>query len=455
MATLWGGLRHRSVSKRVGALSFFLMLLGAGEARAYRTVEDLADFPDGQRVRWPSAVFEFAVHEVVPAWLSVGVLASTSQRAFDAWSETGCGTIRARYVGLSAERAELGDGLNTVEIVTTGWEALGYDRQALGATDLEFDQDDDGPWQIVEADIRINAEHHTWSLSDAPVDGERSLLGTLRHEGGHAIGLLHPCEPNGEDGAPVCNADSSSSEAIMHPFYDAGQVQLLADDSAAVCYLYPACEIEGCPHGLTCTLDGCLASCGDAFCAADESCVEGQCVSPDDCEAGHCSTEAPEGMHLCEQTESCPHGLCFDSGPCAVPCVRDADCEAGSSCIFSADPNQSGFCSAVPLKQLGERCHESSDCTQGECLAGAQKEPICTRPCGTLEPPCPTEWSCNGVEGRSVCVPPRPARGCSVTPRPLRADFSVHSFILLALAVGSIRLRRICSPLRPLRQAKS
>jgi hypothetical protein len=263
-----------SFARIVAALS---VLLVPSESAAYRTIESLPDFPDGQRVRWPAGGFQYEVSESVPDSIPLGNLTSAAQRALDAWSQIGCASVRAVYGGLTNEPATSGDGANTIEVIASGWEDLGYERDAVGATELEFELDGD-TWVIVEADIRLNAEHHLWSRSDLPAAGERSLLATLRHEAGHAFGLLHPCELDGADEAPLCDDASVASEAIMYPLYEAAQVDLLEDDRAGICFLYPSCELEGCPADHSCTSYGCAVNCGDEPCALTDLCIDQRCL---------------------------------------------------------------------------------------------------------------------------------------------------------------------------------
>jgi hypothetical protein len=384
-------------------------------AFAYRTIADLSDFPDEQRVRWESGRFEFEIYEGVPGWLTPAALVETSERAFDAWGGVDCASVIAPYNGLSSFRAEAGDGRNTIEIVTNGWEAMGLEAAAAGAADVQLAQNGDGVWQIVEADIRINAEHHEWSLADAPEDGRRSLLTTLRHEAGHALGLLHPCEDDGDDGAPLCDElPAAAEEAIMFPFYEPVQSELLADDQAGICHLYPNCGVSGCAEGFECTEDGCRQRCGEAQCQVGEHCFEGSCLSSEECELAGCFVTTPEWIVECVVTDACPDGLCLENGTCAVVCTADADCASGAVCLFSDNPDEPGYCDASPLRALGERCEESNQCAEGECLAGARGQPICTRSCEDGERACPSGWTCGDVDGRSVCVPPRSPRGCSV-----------------------------------------
>lgn len=429
---------------------FVAHLVLSGQAWAYRTIADLPDVPDDQRVRWQTRSLDFVVHESVPEWLPVGSLADAAQQAFHAWTQAACVDLTTTSLGVSRAAAELGDGINTVQVVTEGWEARGHRADATGATELDLFEEN-GAWVIREADILINAEHHEFSLSEAPGDGRRSLLTTLRHEAGHALGLLHPCEPNGESGAPSCDRAAVAEETIMYPFYDPGQSELLSDDYAAICFLYPTCEADGCPEGFACTPNGCLQVCDAAVCDADQYCIEGRCLSEEECAAEGCFSSLPAGFVGCERSDECPSAVCHLSGGCARVCTRDSQCDEGSTCVFSSDPNELSYCGPAPLSVLGEPCNESADCADGECLAGAQAGRLCTRVCGGDQPACPAGWSCDEVDGRSVCVPPRKPRGCAFVPqgtgehehRKLLSFSIVASCVLFGLLRAFIRRRGV------------
>jgi hypothetical protein len=233
----------------------------------------------------------------------------------------------------------------------------------------------------------------------------------------------------------------------MYPFYEPVQTELLEDDYAGICHLYPECEVSGCGEGFSCTPEGCRLECGDTQCTADEYCVEGSCLSSAECELAGCFVETPEWLVGCEATAECPDGLCSEDGSCAIACASDDDCARGAACVFSEDPDVSGYCDTSPLKALGEACQESTQCADGECLSGARGQPLCTRTCGERERSCPVDWSCDDVDGRSVCVPPRAPRGCSV--RAVATSERPHSWLaalpLLLVAWrkrGSARRRR-------------
>jgi hypothetical protein len=353
--------------------------LVATPAWAYRTIEDYADVPDGARVSWPGGLFEYRVHEAPEASLDAASVGETSQSAFRAWVDASCPVLTPQYLGTTTSPAMPGDGENTIEVVETDWARLGYPEDAAGATDLAYQEHDDGTWAIVEADIYINAEHHRFTTDDPPSVLERSLLGVLVHEGGHALGLLHPCELEGEDGAPVCDVDALP-EAIMSPYYDAAQTFPEQDDRAGLCYLYEK---------------SCSASCEPGF-----TCREGECVP-------------------------------------------DFDGTGGQSggCDGQVDPS-TGECEE-PLRRNGARCTESNQCEGDQCLSGIERGPICTQLCGPGRAACPSRWSCGTVQDRNVCIPPSDDTGCSVVPQDRPIPTSLASFASLgSVALLSVLRRR-------------
>jgi hypothetical protein len=359
---------------RRAVLSATFVTLFASPAGAYRTIEDYSDVPDGARVSWPGGVFEYSVHDDPEDSLDAATVGETSQRAFQSWADAECMAISPEYLGSTETPATPGDGENTIEFVESDWARLGYPEDASGATDLVYQDNGDGTWAIVEADIYINAEYHRFTTDDPPGDLERSLLGVLVHEGGHALGLLHPCELEGEDGAPVCD-EEPLPEAIMVPFYDPAQTLPEEDDLAGLCYLY-----EESPCG------------GD--CGPDYTCRDDECV----------------------------------------PIFEGTAGQSGAGCDGRIDPT-TGEC-VEPLRRNGASCTESNQCEGDQCLAGTKRGTICTQRCGAGFPACPGGWGCGKVEGRDVCIPPSDDTGCSVAPgeRPVPVSLaSIGAFGTVAL----------------------
>ncbi len=346
--------------------------LVATPAWAYRTIDDYPDVPDGARVRWLNGVFEYQVYDNPDGSFDADTLSETSQRAFQTWAGAPCSGISPSYAGATDSPAAPGDGVNTIEIVETDWARLGYPDEAAGATDLVYQDQGDDTWTIVEADIYINAEIHRFTTDDPPSGLERSLLGVLVHEGGHALGLLHPCEVEDDGIAPVCD-DDALPDAIMSPYYDPAQTFPEEDDYAGVCYLY-------------------AGSCGSG-CEPGSSCVEGACVPDDEGVAG----------------------------------------QSGNSCNGTIDPS-TGDCEEAPRRN-GMRCTESNQCLGGQCLGGIERGPICTQLCGKGEPACPSGWGCGKVENRNVCVPPSDDTGCSLAAADRSGSSPIAPFAALGAAV--------------------
>jgi hypothetical protein len=205
------------------------------------------------------------------------------------------------------------------------------------------------------------------------------------HELGHVLGLLHPCEPAGADGAPDCSASPGAASACMYPIYNAGQSELASDDVAGLCFLYPGprCRTSGCPEGQQCTESGCRPSCQGAVCADSEECTPFGCQS------------RPDG----------------GSAPIDPPLPMGASCRSGDAC------------------------------RDGLCVVATGDEPVCTRACGESLPPCPSFWSCEVASGKRVCAPQGlevTGGGCSVSSRPSRDG----SILLALLFVGARSLVR-------------
>jgi len=251
------------LSRRVGAgLAVASFVLSSSQsAWAFRTIEDYPEVPDDAQVHWPDGAFEFWTYDHGTDSVSAEALAETSRRAFWAWQAAPCARIAPQHIGISPFPAEPGDGVNTIEIVETDWESLGFPPDAAGANDIFFQEQDDGSWAIVEADIYINAEHHSFTTANSPEGDERSLVGVLTHEAGHALGLLHPCEPDGADGAPKCEPEDAPSD-LMSPYYAPDQTYPEEEDYAGLCYLYPACETDDdCADGFRCRDSVCTRRC--------------------------------------------------------------------------------------------------------------------------------------------------------------------------------------------------
>ncbi len=426
-------------------------------ARAFRTASDLVSFADSERVRWPRDSISYEIYERVPSELALVDVEQTVRSAFGLWTGLECGGPHFVYRGNTPIRAVPGDGINTIEWVQSGWLAMGHPDSAAAFTDVQYKRAAGGWWEIVEADVYINAEQFGWVLEgNSAASGMRDVRSVLTHEAGHMIGLLHPCEVGGADGAPECTTDASFTQVMMYPEYDPSRTALSTDDSAGACFLYPgaSCEETGCTNGATCTPAGCILLCGSETCESGEICSSAGCVrpNPDDpgrappcataaecdpgkrCLSGFCRNgDRPPG-DACSVPGECASGACSD-GVCARACGSDGDCLEGQHC------EPSGVCSGAG-GPLGSPCESGADCLGDQCLAGAKPAPVCTRLCGEGNPDCPANWVCSSVEGRAVCTPYNFAAtgggGCRASPSAVLPERATTACILLCLPALAI-----------------
>ncbi len=436
-------------------------VLSTSVASAYRTGADTSDFPGTTRVRWNGPI-TFRVHDQDVPNVTAGKLANVLQSAYITWQAPLCTSVEFRYSGLTDARAELGDGVNTVSFITEGWTERGYDPQGAAITETEYAAVEGGDWEIVEADIFLNAEHHGWEeILTQPVEGYRDVLSVLTHELGHALGLLHPCENPGRGSVPDCDDGDFDPQDTMYPEYDLAQQQLGADSKAGVCWLYPGegCPDDGCADGYKCVRDDCVQTCGDdGVCQSDEVCFNSECITPAEVETKLAEPPGCESDDDCGKHAECAEGGCVSTlGGLGDPCEENADCQS-EQCqddVCVADKCRGDECeaasgsprAATANKALGEECSEADECIANQCLEGAEPHPVCTRLCGPGQPVCPSNWSCETVKNRDVCVPDEePEAGCAVhSVRPgqnLKERAAGWAWFISVLAFAAMRQRR-------------
>lgn len=377
-------------------------------ALAYRTAGELPDFEGSERVAWAGGEVSYRLNADGLDTIAFSRLEMAASRSFARWTSQSCADLDVRYAG-SAGTPRSGDGASDIAWLGSRWmEQVGLPDTA-GTTDLVYEKNADGEWEIVEADILLNADDYDWDFAIEGGDDARNIDAVLTHEIGHLLGLLHPCELDGVEG-PVCMGDLAR-ETTMYPTYTgAAQSMLSDDDIAGVCFLYPA----------TCTGPDCTPC--EPACGAGERCDAGSCVP--DCASGACAT-TPWG-DPCTQNEACAGGACdasgYCTGSCADGCPDGYHC-GGETCVAGAGV-------------FGEACNRGDACLSGICLNGAPGSDICTRPCDPDDTVCPSGTACFAIDGRNVCAPERMGNGgCTVassTPDP--------SPLLVTLAMATIAL---------------
>jgi hypothetical protein len=440
----------------VGWIAFTLASFIPATAGAYRTASDTPEFSDAGPVRWSDDIIWYRLYKAPPPGLFIDDVERAVQTAVTRWQAPSCSGLTFHYDGATFDRAAPDDATNTVEWLTSGWEGAGFAADAAALTDLAYQRAGGTDWRIVEADLYVNADTLHWVLGGSGPEGYRDVSSVLTHESGHMLGLLHPCEPDGADGAPECEGSGISSSTTMYPFYDASQVTLSEDDIDGVCFLYPraSCDNVTCDEGMACADGRCQPACGDDVCKANEFCTPDgcrrineatRCVTDPDCgpdqhcAAGFCANRFSKLGDPCEDDADCTDGTCTDSGYCAELCSPEGVCSDGFTCVENASGTPG--CSAE-LAPLGDACIDSTSCLADQCLDESGAAPVCTRECGDGRAACPDSWFCGRVGDRRVCRPDPLTEdgGCAVERAP-RGPNGGGATLLAALASAVLVLR--------------
>lgn len=444
--------------------SVLALLLAPHEVLAFRTAAELPKFGVAERVVWPEGVVPYVIHVDGAPGLSLETTQREVVEAMRAWSAPQCTSFSFVLAGVTYRTASAEDGQNTIQWVASGWEERGFPADSAALTDVHYQRLSEDEWTIVEADMYLNAEKFSFVAGLVSEGDKKSVRSVVTHEAGHMLGLLHPCEPHGANGAPDCAEDSAFVEATMYPLYTDGAASLSLDDQLGVCSLYPLveCEPRSCGREEVCTAHGCEHVCGDRTCARDENCVDGRC------EGNHIEPLCPDCPPACESQIDCTKELTCEGGFCVSRRGQLGDpCRVGGQCATSACAT-SGYCTTAcgimdwcpeasicdtptgvcefEQQPFGEFCSEANECIGGQCLAGASVSgPLCTRTCILGVPSCPKDWQCETVDERAVCIPVhertvRPTGGCTFAPT--NTGWGACATLCALLVLTRFRMRR-------------
>lgn len=382
---------RRARTPLVLASAFLASFTLPGPAAAYRTAADLPEFDDDATIAWPTREIPYRVHTAMPAGLDRAAALAAIEAAAATWNAVECTDVQLVFAGFTDEPPVAGDDVNTIAFVQTDWTAMGRDADAAATTDVRYGTDERERTDIAEADILLNSFAMGWTTVSPSSPERRDLQAVVTHELGHVLGLLHPCELGGAEGAPACGP--SHDGASLHPtYFGALQRRLGADDVEGICSLYPRLPCFGaCPEGLECTPAGCRAPCGSTHCPLGHVCADEATCEPV-CEGGCYSGVLGDP---CESDRECG-GSCASDGYCTTSCVPDAPgaCGANWQC------DSTSTCAPTSNRSvLGARCDAGAECVSGLCLF-EEARGHCTRTC---EGGCPDGFTCVEADDQAVC----------------------------------------------------
>jgi hypothetical protein len=129
--------------------AFWLVMLWAPQASAYRTAADLPEYDGSVDARWATPRIPIELHADGVPGLVLGSVEDTVLEALSTWNGAVCSDLQFEYRGVTFSDAEPADGRNTIQWVTSGWSELGVDGNTAAATDVQYEVTEDG-WEIVE-----------------------------------------------------------------------------------------------------------------------------------------------------------------------------------------------------------------------------------------------------------------------------------------------------------------
>jgi hypothetical protein len=187
----------------------------------------------GQPLFWPQSCISFSVQRDGSKKQDIDyeTVHAIVQASFDTWLNADCGdgatpgVVIADYGPVSCDIPQYNDDQGNANVFLfreDEWPHVGADN-ALALTTVSYDPE---TGLIYDADVEINAVGGHFTTTDAREDVRDDLLSVLTHECGHFLGLSHDPDP----------------DATMYKTYargDLGPRDLLANDTAGICAIYP------------------------------------------------------------------------------------------------------------------------------------------------------------------------------------------------------------------------
>ena len=383
-----------------------LAIIGPSDAKAYRTLADDPEIDSSAPVVWESSRIVLHVSRASLTAPQRQALSDAVATAAARWNAASCAEIDF-VSGSSTGFAEPSDGNNTVEWVATGWSLRGFPAGVAATTDVRIQRAEGGIWSIAEADVYVNGDDYDWDLFGG---SGVAIVPALVHELGHVLGLLHPCESGGEDGAPVCTGEQEHvfRLSVLYPDHQENGGLLTDDDVEGACDLYPThgCAGDLCGPGEVCVDGACVSSAGQScLYSSCQSCeLDSDCSAGEFCKQERCAPQTERGG-ACLYDAECLTGLCVE-GFCTSSCEVATDCPTSNVC------SEGGWCR--PNSRSRESCSMGDDCASGLCLSSDAVGSMCTNRCRAYTD-CFVGEQCSPVDGALVCRRNASSVHCAVT----------------------------------------
>jgi hypothetical protein len=328
--------------------------------------EDAGDCTANNAARWTALQADFRFDDATrPSEETLAEWQSHQTATIAAWNNVQGHTLTLRDAGAASFRVFGGNdnGENSIFWVTSLAEfnnkVGGGSNSILGVTLAPYSCGNGSVrGGIVDADIIMNGTGaFDWD--------DNSVVSTMVHEVGHAIGFGHPCTDCAD--TAIMSATSGFNDSDVPLF----------DDQEAIRALYP-----GTPGGL------------GTSCSTDNDCDSGPCVTVDisgesrrfcsqtcgTCDDGFvCTNVAGEGnvcvfsnASIAEPGDACGPPGCVDEcagtvGPGCNLCINTGN---GDVCAAACNPTSGAGC-AGDTECAAFGCNTAADCGSGQCTNGA------------------------------------------------------------------------------------